>query len=100
MCVPLSCLRDRTYALGPQADESKRKQGVEQQMRLREQLLKTGEVQRQLMKLQNELAGEIWLRLNTARQRQASLRRFPDCLRALKAFFASRSAVFLVLRPA
>lgn len=27
-------------------------------MKLREQLLKTGEVQRQLMKLQNELAGE------------------------------------------
>lgn len=41
------------------ADESKRKQGVDQQMQLRAQLLKTGEVQRQLMKLQNELAGDF-----------------------------------------
>lgn len=42
----------------PQSDESKRKQGVEQQMQLRAQLLKTGEVQRQLMLLQDQLAGD------------------------------------------
>lgn len=36
----------------------KRKEGVDQQMQLREQLLKTGEVQRQLMTLQAQLAGE------------------------------------------
>lgn len=34
-------------------------------MQLREQLLKTGEVQRQLMRLQNELAGERRGRANT-----------------------------------
>ncbi|CAM9090655.1 unnamed protein product [Hapterophycus canaliculatus] len=40
-----------------EADESKRKQGAQQQMQLREQLLKTGEVQRQLMRLQSDVAG-------------------------------------------
>ncbi|CAM9178368.1 unnamed protein product [Scytosiphon promiscuus] len=40
-----------------EADESKRQQGAEQQIQLREQLLKTGEVQRQLMRLQSEVAG-------------------------------------------
>lgn len=40
------------------ADESKRKQAVDQQLQLREQLLKTGEVQRQLMALQEHLNGE------------------------------------------
>ena len=54
----LSGLGIERFRRNLQADESKRKQGVEQQMKLREQLLKTGEVQRQLMKLQNELAGE------------------------------------------
>ncbi|CAM9333908.1 unnamed protein product [Sphacelaria rigidula] len=38
-----------------EADESKRKQAVDQQLHLREQLLKTGEVQRQLMALQAHL---------------------------------------------
>lgn len=41
------------------ADESKRQQGVDQQLQLREQLLKTGEVQRQLMALQVHLNGEV-----------------------------------------
>lgn len=44
-------------------EESKRKQGVEQQLQLREQLLKTGDVQRELMVLQAQLAG-AYIRLN------------------------------------
>lgn len=63
--MPRRCTRHRPTVNGiehlrfcQKADESKRKQGVDQQMQLREQLLKTGEVQRQLMKLQSELAGE------------------------------------------
>lgn len=44
-------------AVNTQAEEIKRKQGVKQQLQLREQILKTNEVQRELMALQANISG-------------------------------------------